>query len=38
MSLMIVVMLIVGIVLVYAAVKGRDPRGVVKDAIKAGGR
>lgn len=34
MSLMIVVMIITGIVLVYAAIKGQDPRSVVKQAIR----
>jgi len=33
MSLMVVVMIIVGIVFVYSAIKGVDPRTVVKQAI-----
>lgn len=34
MNLMIVVLLIAGVVIVYAAVKGQDPRSVVKQAIR----
>lgn len=33
MSLMTVLVLIVGLVLVYSAIKGLDPRDVVKQAI-----
>lgn len=34
MNLMIVVMIIVGAVIVYAAVKGQDPRSIIKQAIR----
>lgn len=33
-SMMIVIMIIAGLVFVYAAVKNKDPRTLVKDAIK----
>lgn len=33
-SLMIVLMVIVGIVFVYAAIKNKDPREIVKDALR----
>lgn len=34
MNLAVTVMLIAGIVLVYAAIKGQDPRTVIKGALK----
>ena len=33
MSLVTVLMVILGLVLIYAAVKGRDPRDILKEAI-----
>lgn len=36
MDLGIVIILIVGLILIYAAVKGRDPRDIVKSALKKG--
>lgn len=35
-SLTVVILAIIGIVLAYSAVKGKDPRAVVKDALKKG--
>lgn len=32
-TLMIVIMLIAGLVFVYAAIKNQDPRNLIKDAI-----
>jgi hypothetical protein len=34
MSLTVVIILIVGTVLVYSAVKGKDPRDVLKSALR----
>lgn len=36
MSLIVVVMMVVGMILVYSAVKNKDPRQVVKEALKRG--
>lgn len=36
MSLMVVILVMAGLVFVYAAVKGKDPREVIKDALKRG--
>lgn len=35
-NLLVVIVLIAGIIFVYSAVKKKDPRDVVKDALKAG--
>lgn len=36
MSLAVVVIAITGAVLVYAAIKGKDPRDIVKEALRRG--
>lgn len=35
-SLTVVLLAIAGVVLVYAAIKGKDPRDLIKDALKKG--
>lgn len=35
-SLVVVILAIAGIVLAYSAVKGKDPRTVIQDALKKG--
>lgn len=37
MSLTVVIMIIAGLVFVYAAIKGEDPRDLVKRAVQRGG-
>lgn len=36
MNLIVVVLMVVGMILVYSAVKNKDPRTVVKEALKRG--
>lgn len=36
MSLIVIVLIVVGMILVYSAVKNKDPRVVVKEALKRG--
>lgn len=36
MSLIVVVLMVSGMILVYSAVKNKDPRDVVKEALKRG--
>lgn len=36
MSLIVVVLMVGGMILVYSAVKNKDPRDVVKEALKRG--
>lgn len=36
MSVMVVILVMAGLVFVYSAVKGKDPREVIKDALKRG--
>jgi hypothetical protein len=36
-SLVLVLMLVVGAVLVYAAIKGQDPRDIIKNALSGKG-
>lgn len=36
MNLIVVVLMVVGMILVYSAVKNKDPRNVVKEALKRG--
>lgn len=36
MNLVVIILIAVGLILVYSAVKNKDPRNVVKEALKRG--